>query len=149
MAAALAASLRRLGVDGRLAQARATTVWTEVVGAELARHARAVEVRDGILRVAVRSSAWSTQLSFFRSDLLRRLNDRLGPPGLRGLQFQIGPTRDVQHEETAGQRRAAGPTAAQLAQVEAAAAAVEDPQVRRAWRRALLAAVARRCRLGA
>jgi hypothetical protein len=148
--AALRASLRRLGLDGRLEQARAVVIWPEVVGPELARHARAVEVSGGVLRVAVRSSAWAAQLSFFRSDLVRRLNERLGPPGVLGLRFSVGFAQAGIGGEGGsgpGRRQAAEPTAADRVRVEEAAAAVADPDVRRALRRALLAAVARRRRL--
>lgn len=146
----LEASLRRQGLAGRLHQAQAPALWPQAAGPELARHTRAIEVRDGTLWVAVRSSAWAAQMAFFRSDLLARLNERLGPPGLRGLHFRVGLPR----EDDAGEAGATAPVRlppplpAEVAEVEQAAAQVADPEVRRAWRRVLLSALIRRRRLG-
>lgn len=147
------ALLRRAGLAGRLHQAQAVIVWAEVVGQELASHTRALDVRDGVLRVAVRSSAWSAQLSFLRSDLLERLNARVGAPGLSAIRFTIGSVGsvtefDVRNGPAVSTSRSVQLSGADLMEIDAVAARVSDPEMRSAWRRMLVAAVARRRRLG-
>ena len=73
----------------RLAQEAAVASWPSVVGAELARHTVALWVRGGTLHVAVRSGTWATQLTFFRTDLVRRLR-ALGCASLRDIVFRVG-----------------------------------------------------------
>jgi hypothetical protein len=70
----IAAIVRRAGIEERLRQERAVVVWPRVAGPELSRRSRALEVRDGVLWVGVESAAWAAQLSFLRSEILRRLH---------------------------------------------------------------------------
>lgn len=75
--------------DGRLSQEAAVAIWPEIVGEELARHCVALGVRGGTLQVAVRSGTWATQLTFFRTDLVRRLKAR-EITGVRDIAFRVG-----------------------------------------------------------
>ncbi len=77
------------GWDERLSQQRAVELWRSVAGAELARHTVALGVQGRTLVVAVRDGAWATQLTFFSTDLLRRLQER-GVTGLDAIRFRVG-----------------------------------------------------------
>ena len=61
------------------------------VGAEVAEHARPVELRDGELTVAASSTAWATQLRLLQRQLLGKIAAGLGPNVVRRLKVQ-GPT---------------------------------------------------------
>ncbi len=52
--------------------------WPQIVGAELAAHARPESFTDGELLVIADSTAWATQLRLLAADLVRRLNAELG-----------------------------------------------------------------------
>lgn len=62
-------SLRVHGVFGR---------WAEIVGPEIAAHAKPESFADGKLVVRTDSTAWSRELSYQVQGLLRRLNEELG-----------------------------------------------------------------------
>jgi predicted nucleic acid-binding Zn ribbon protein len=49
--------------------------WAEVVGDHLARHARPVALRRGVLILAVDNPAWVTELRYLEADLLQRIDD--------------------------------------------------------------------------
>lgn len=66
--------LRKLGLEKELAGQSAVARWEEVVGARIAAVARARNVSRGILFVEVRSSAWISELTLMRHDILKRLN---------------------------------------------------------------------------
>jgi predicted nucleic acid-binding Zn ribbon protein len=52
--------------------------WDEIVGAQLAAHARPLSLSRGVLVVAVTEPGWATQLTYLEGDLLRRFQDALG-----------------------------------------------------------------------
>jgi predicted nucleic acid-binding Zn ribbon protein len=61
-------------------------VWATVVGQRAIAHTRPISVSRGVLRVATSSATWSQQLTFGRSQILRRLNQRLSNP-LNDIKF--------------------------------------------------------------
>ncbi len=108
-------ALRARGWETRLRGASLFHRWPELVGTEIARHSLPLGVRAGVLVVAVRHQAWATQLSFLRSDLLRRLRSDCGA-AIRDIIFEVqwnagfnqlspvpdqqaasGPSHDPQH----------------------------------------------------
>lgn len=66
---------------------RAVTEWPVAVGPGVARHTRAVGFHEGTLLVEVEGSAWLQELTMLRRDLVRKLNQHLGAPLVRDLNF--------------------------------------------------------------
>jgi predicted nucleic acid-binding Zn ribbon protein len=66
--------LRRSGLAEKVEAASVIPRWSEIVGPQIARVTRAARVSEGTLFVAVRSSAWMSELNLMKSDLLRRIN---------------------------------------------------------------------------
>lgn len=85
LAEVLASLLEGKGVGSRLRQGMAVAVWPEVVGSELARVARATVCREGRLYVEVDSSVWMQELAFLQTELIARLNRRIGKRTVRKL----------------------------------------------------------------
>jgi predicted nucleic acid-binding Zn ribbon protein len=52
--------------------------WDEVVGPQIAAHARPVRLESGTLVIQVDEPGWATQLRFLESDLRSRLRDAAG-----------------------------------------------------------------------
>ena len=69
--------------------------WAEIVGPELAAHARPEGLTDGELVVAADSTAWATQLRLLASTLVRRLNAELGDGTVKRVKVRgpAGPAR--------------------------------------------------------
>ena len=53
--------------------------WGEVMGADVAAHARLVSVREGTLTVAVGDPVWATQLRYLEAAVVTRATALLGP----------------------------------------------------------------------
>ncbi len=70
----LAAFLREHGLEEEVEAQSVVEEWDDLVGERIAGVARAVAAARGVLFVEVRSSAWLTELSMMRRDLLARLN---------------------------------------------------------------------------
>jgi predicted nucleic acid-binding Zn ribbon protein len=52
--------------------------WADIVGPQLAAHARPVSLTSGVLVVAVTEPAWATQLTYLEGDLLGSFREALG-----------------------------------------------------------------------
>ncbi|MSR22026.1 MAG: DUF721 domain-containing protein [Gemmatimonadetes bacterium] len=66
--------LGALGLTEALARQGAIVRWREVVGERIAHVAKAITVSSDVLFVQVDSSAWLSELSLMKQDILRRLN---------------------------------------------------------------------------
>ncbi|MES2459574.1 MAG: DUF721 domain-containing protein [Armatimonadota bacterium] len=81
-----------LNIEAKIREHTAPLVWAEVVGPQVAGATEVIGVRDGILRVSTKSSVWSNELTFYKKDILQRLNSRLGAradrPAITDILFQ-------------------------------------------------------------
>ncbi len=68
---------RGAGIKRRMDQASVIPEWAELVGPKIAEVATPIVVRaDGVLVVAVRSSAWMQELQLSSPEILRKLGQR-------------------------------------------------------------------------
>ena len=67
-----------LGISEKIVECEAVLVWNDVVGFSLAKNARPIRVKNGILEVAVPSAVWRTQLNFMATDIVNRINIHVG-----------------------------------------------------------------------
>ena len=65
--------------------------WDDIVGAQLAGHARPRSLRDGVLVVAVSDPAWATQLRFLEGELVARIGQSTGSDEVRAIQVRVQP----------------------------------------------------------
>jgi len=87
---ALAAVGAELGLPAGDAHGRLEARWIEVMGADVAGHARLVSVRDGVLTVAVDDPIWATQLRYLEAAVVERSGAVLGPGAVRELRVRVG-----------------------------------------------------------
>ncbi len=85
--------LADLGLEAASAAFRIAERWDEVVGPEIAKHCRPVEVRKGVLEAVVDSSVWCQQLQMQRPQLLASLREALGEDAPSDLRFRVGYAR--------------------------------------------------------
>jgi predicted nucleic acid-binding Zn ribbon protein len=79
------------GWSARVAEGTVLGQWPTVVGKEIADHATAVTLRDGVLSVAAESTAWATQLRVMRAQLLAKIAAAVGNGVVTSLKI-TGPT---------------------------------------------------------
>ena len=84
--------LDELGLDVAASAFRVGQHWADAVGAAGAEHSRPLGLRDGVLEVAVDSSAWCQQLQLRRREILEALASRLGGDAPHDLRFRLGYT---------------------------------------------------------
>lgn len=132
--------LQQRGLEGKVEEYRAWQVWDEVVGPQIARRARPIRIRDGVLEVRVDQPVWMQQLQLLKPRILTRLNAALGKELLRDLFLRRGAI------DQAPTQAATEPPPAWLQiqlseadhrEIETSLAAIADPELR-AGLRALL-----------
>ena len=83
--------LKDLGLEERVKVGRLFSLWDEIVGEQVARHARPVEYRRGILVVSVDSSTWLAELSqYMKPEILKKLRSRAGSLVIKDIKFRMG-----------------------------------------------------------
>lgn len=83
--------MKRLGLEQRLQQSQVFYLWSEIVGAENARHAQPVSLRNGQLVVAVDHPLWLQEFSrYHKAVILQKVQERVGKKAVRDICFRIG-----------------------------------------------------------
>lgn len=77
----LARYAERHGWTSKLAMAGVSVRWAEIVGAQVAEHARIETFEPGLLVIRASSSAWAQQLRLMLPTLERQVQEALGPGG--------------------------------------------------------------------
>ena len=86
----LSMSLRNLDFENRIKEQSCIMFWDEVVGEKVAGAAQPEFVRDGKLFVTAKSSVWANELTFYKTDIIERLNKRVGGWILNDIVFKSG-----------------------------------------------------------
>lgn len=86
----LPGTLRALGIARRTREAQALLLWRDVVGPELAAETQALHLRGTTLWVRASSAALAHQLHIEKSQLVVRLNQRIGSAAIRDIRFLQG-----------------------------------------------------------
>ncbi len=83
--------LPKLGLEQQVRQSQIVEDWEKIVGATVARHARPVALRDGLLTIAVDNSMWLSELSRYQKPLLlRKVRQHLGAATVKDILFRVG-----------------------------------------------------------
>jgi hypothetical protein len=141
-------TLAQAGGGGALALSRITEIWAATVGEAVARNAWPLRLgRDGTVHVATSSATWAFELDRLAPDLGERLREALGEPEPRRFRFQPGPIPEPGAAPRASREAAAEAPEAPpevLAAADAAAAEIDDPDLRELVARAARASLASR-----
>jgi len=145
--------LAGMQIEAKIREHTAPLVWAEVVGPQVASATEVLGVSGGVLRVSTKSSVWSHELTFYKVDILKRLNTRLGAradsPAITDIHFQ---NHGLRRNETRNQKPDQTPLApnpnelddvalspSELALIERAIATISDEQLRATMRRVRIA----------
>lgn len=79
------------GWSEQLAGGQVFAKWSQLVGAEVAQHAKPITLREGELVVQAESTAWATQLRLLQRQLLQQIAKGVGPNVVKRLKVQ-GPS---------------------------------------------------------
>lgn len=80
-------NLRMQGLETPLLQKRLIEAWPVVAGPAIARHTRETYIQNQTLVVALTMPALRTELSMRRTELVRRLNQKVGEQVIADIRF--------------------------------------------------------------
>jgi predicted nucleic acid-binding Zn ribbon protein len=84
--------LRKHGVDKHVRRAGIGELWPEIVGEKLAGVTRVKGMDGDALVVEVRSSAWLSELSMLKGEVLERVNVRVADAPVARIVFVLAET---------------------------------------------------------
>jgi len=82
----------------RMKEADAVSRWEKTVGGPIARYAKAILVRDGVLWVQVSHPLWRSELHYRKAQILDRLNEGQKDRPIRDLFFMDPRKRKTSKE---------------------------------------------------
>jgi hypothetical protein len=140
--------LARSGSRDAVPLAVVTRAWPAAVGDAIARRAWPLRIsRDGTLHVAAASATWAHELDLLQNDILEALRAQVGDAAPAKVRFAVGPIPEPPAPLESSASVAADPEELPPeieAEASAAAAVIDDPELRalaaRAARTSLLRA---------
>ena len=124
-----------------------TTAWPVVVGETVARQAWPLRIgRDGTLHVATSSSTWAFELGRLSGEILERFSTHLAEGAPKKMRFATGPLPEPGAPPVSVSPPSVAPptpTLDEAAAADAAAAAIDDPDLRALVARAARASLAK------
>ncbi|MCZ7589281.1 MAG: DUF721 domain-containing protein [Gaiella sp.] len=135
-------ALRSAGVPDAGVLAAVTAAWPAAVGSAIARAAWPQRLaRDGTLHVTTISSTWAFELGRMEGEVRAKLSASLGDATPPSLRFAPGPVPSPGAEERP-RREVAPPSPEDGVRAASLSAAIDDPELREAVRRAAAASLA-------
>ncbi len=135
-------ALRGAGVPDAGVLAAVTRAWPAAVGPAIARAAWPQRIaRDGTLHVTAESSTWAFELGRLEEEIRAKLHAELGDATPPALRFAVGPVPSPGADDTAPPP-VPPPTPDDEARAASLTAAIDDPTLREAVRRAAAASLA-------
>lgn len=136
VASVLGVIAQRFGLSGKLLEHRLQRHWPEMVGDQVAMHARPESIRFKKLHVVTDSSVWIQALMFLKPSLLEKINLMAGESLISDIVLRVGEVgahmkADCAEQSTASpQKGKPSLTQEERAAVTDHAQAVEDPEIR-------------------
>lgn len=144
VSAVMGPQLDGMQIARRIQEHTAPLIWAGVVGPQVAGATEVLGVEGGVLRVSTKSAVWANELTFYKADILRRLNRRLGAdaePVIRDILF-LGRGLRRPEEPDAKPEVAVGAmelSVREMATIESAVAPVAEETLRSRMRKARIA----------
>lgn len=75
------------GIENRLEENLAFAYWESVVGKEIAHHTEPEKIVKGTIVVKVDNDVWRNELSFFKNEIIQKLNNKIGKKIIQEIKF--------------------------------------------------------------
>jgi predicted nucleic acid-binding Zn ribbon protein len=86
-------ALRSCGLGDHLERVQAISAWPTMVGDKIARHSRAVDLKDGVLVLEADHGAWRQELTLLLPLIKERYNRAFGQGAVREIRWSHRPPR--------------------------------------------------------
>ncbi len=90
----LSSSFASLGINAKLKEHKVKKLWAECVGENISKRAKPIKLVGATLYCAVSSSPWMAELNYQKSEIMARINKKLGEGTVSAIVFKIGPVAE-------------------------------------------------------
>jgi hypothetical protein len=124
---------RRHGMEAKLLEHKLLMNWPVIAGDPVAAHTRPDQIRFKKLYLVAENSVWVQHLTFLKSELIAKVNAAAGSAMITDVVFRVGSVAGVKRAmspEESDETLPPVPSPQALAEAEAQAAVVADPELR-------------------
>lgn len=82
--------IKNLGLSEEIIAWQAVLRWKEIVGEKVAKYAKVVEVKEGILYLSCFNPTWRTQLILMKKEIINKANQVIGKELIKDIKFLRG-----------------------------------------------------------
>ena len=79
--------LQSVGIQGKVEENFAIVHWDLAVGKEISERTEPYKIVRGILFVKVKDPVWRNELLFFKEEIIKKLNDKIGRETVKDIKF--------------------------------------------------------------
>lgn len=80
-------TLKRMGIANQITQQKAVLLWKNIVGKDIAKQTNASHIENNVLFVSVKNSVWMNELTFLKSQIIKKLNESIGQDAVKDIKF--------------------------------------------------------------
>jgi predicted nucleic acid-binding Zn ribbon protein len=81
------AFFKAAGMRERFEENLAIAFWDMCVGKEISRHTEPLKVAKGIIFVKVDNDVWRNELTYFKHEIIQKINQKLGKKAIKEIKF--------------------------------------------------------------
>jgi len=82
-------TLKRMGIAHQIAQQKAVLIWKKAVGPDIGKQTDANRIEQGVLFVSVKNSAWMNELTFLKTQIIKKLNEAIQQEAVKDIKFYL------------------------------------------------------------
>jgi len=90
---AIDAYLKKRGFEKKIKEKEVISIWREVVGEEVEKHAKPFIFKKGRLHVLTSSPIWIQELTMRKEEIIKKINEKLGEEVVKEIFFRIGEVK--------------------------------------------------------
>ena len=124
---------RRHGMEAKLLEHKLLKNWAEIAGEPIAAHTRPDQIKFKKLYLVAESSVWIQHLTYLKPELIQKVNAAAERPMITDVVLRVGTlnrTEPARKTEESDDTIVPAPSPQSLAEAEAHAAVVTDPELR-------------------
>jgi len=88
--------IKRYGLEGKVMEYKLSVHWKDIVGEIIASHTRPAGIRYKKLKILVDSPVWLQEISFYKHEIIEKINRHFGKTLVTKVYFKIGEIGDNQ-----------------------------------------------------
>ncbi len=91
--------IKKYGLEGKVIEYKISLHWKDIVGEIIASHTRPEGIRYKRLQILVDSPVWLQEISFYKQEVIERINKYFRKPVVTSVYFKIGNIEEPEDQD--------------------------------------------------